>query len=148
MISRVNRYQLWSFNMDLIKTAISIKHSLPIKTLLSLSLLSCVSVVSAKRLPPPDVAPVTAGGIVYSAPQLQSSSEQPGGFIEARTQSNQLVLWRKKIYDTVYNKDLERDVQDVYITTLRLNGKTLMIQDEKSRTFCLNTDSQLLARCG
>lgn len=134
--------------MDLSRNTSGIQRTYSIPTVIGLSLLTCAFVAHAKRLPPPTVASVSAGGVEYSAPHSLSYSGQNGGFIVAKGQKNQQVLWRKKIYNINYNKDLEKDVQDVYITTLRLKGKTLVIHDEKSRTFCLNTMTQLVTHCG
>lgn len=133
--------------MDLSRTTTSIKPSCSIKSIISVALLAVTTLASAKRLPPPQVVSINAGGVEYSVPQDRVFSGQLGGFIEAKDQSSHLLKWRKQVYHTSYNSDLERDIQDVFITSLTLSGKTLMVRDEKSRVFCLDTDTQWVTQC-
>jgi hypothetical protein len=44
---------------------------------------------------------------------------------------NQL-LWDRMIYRIRYDRNLERDVQDVFITEIHLDGKTLFVTNESS----------------
>jgi len=42
------------------------------------------------------------------------------------------------VYRNTIDPLLERDVQDVFITDLELQGQTLLVEDEKSRCFSIN----------
>ena len=50
------------------------------------------------------------------------------------------LLWSIQVYTTTYHKDVEQDVQDVFIKTLSIDRdhNLLIISDEKSRVFVLN----------
>ena len=65
---------------------------------------------------------------------------QNGGVVEARDPKTKELLWQVQVYKTVYKKGLERDIQDVFITSLELDKaqNLLIISDEKSRVFALN----------
>jgi hypothetical protein len=71
---------------------------------------------SAKRTVPRAVEPVTVHGVTYSAPATAM------GFVVASDASSGRELWRQRIYRISVNPSLERDVQDVFITSLTLRG--------------------------
>lgn len=94
-----------------------------------------VSTVHAKRAVPIKVQPVIAGQIEYRAPASQM------GCVEAwDTKSNELI-WRRQLYVVKYNVSLERDVQDVFITTLKLKDNTVVVKNERSSEYELDLDT-------
>ena len=46
------------------------------------------------------------------------------GCVEAWDKKSNEMIWRRQIYVVKYTVGLERDVQDVFITTLKLKGNT------------------------
>lgn len=88
-----------------------------------------------KRLLPPEVQPVRHGHVEYRAPHRQM------GFIEAWDVEAGQLLWLRQIYVVKYRPDLERDVQDVFIVSLKLENGYLLLTNERSSTYRLNLDS-------
>jgi hypothetical protein len=103
----------------------------------------------AKRPAPAPVIPVRYRGMIYSAPPFTKESSgkplQRGGYIEAHDAKSGKLLWRVRIYKTRYNPLLETDVQDVFITKLFLEDDTLIVADEKNRTFHLDLRTRHVA---
>ena len=89
----------------------------------------------AKRLAPNEVAPVKTDKAVISVPHFPK-----GGVLEAHDPKTKKLLWRVQVYKTVYDKNLEKDVQDVFIKSLSYDKRhnLLIMSDEKGRVFVLN----------
>jgi hypothetical protein len=102
---------------------------------IAVAVLMAVGVAEAKRVAPKDVAPVTKDGVTYSAPQDSM------GFVVARSEKGGGLIWSRQIYVVKYNPDLEKDVQDCFITTLVLDGKKLIVTNERSGQFELDLDT-------
>jgi hypothetical protein len=102
--------------------------------IVALLVLTAVGIAEAKRVAPKDVAPVTKDGITYSAPQGQM------GFVVAKTAKGDM-LWSRQIYVVKFNPDLEKDVQDCFITTLALDGGKLIVTNEQTDQFELDLDN-------
>lgn len=92
------------------------------------------SLALAKRPAPKDVAPVKAGAIVYHAPFEQM------GCVEARNAEGKLI-WRRQIYVIKFDPNLEKDVQDNFITTMEVDGPTMTVKNERGSQYKLNLDS-------
>ena len=108
------------------------------------------SVVMAKRAAPKDVPPIITDNATYSAPHVrmpQFSMRNPG-FVEAHHPKTKKLLWRIQIYNIKYDPALEQDVQDVFIKTMSLDKKnnSLLISDERSRTYVLDLTTKKVAR--
>ncbi len=88
----------------------------------------------AKRVPPKAVAPVRVGGIIYNVPHFGvfHGKHQNGGFVQAWDAKTKKLLWDRMVYRTLYDRDLETDVQDVFIATIRVVGSKLLVTDEAS----------------
>ncbi len=56
---------------------------------------------------------------------------QSGGHVVAYDQASKQELWRLQVYRTAYDNALEGDVQDVFITSLTIEGDQLIVRDEK-----------------
>lgn len=97
---------------------------------------------AGKRVAAPSVAPLTLDGVRYEAPAdtRDFGDEQAGGYIVACDARSGRELWRLRIYATAYDGQLEQDVQDVYIRSLRAgpHGRTLEIVDELDRHYTLD----------
>lgn len=95
-----------------------------------------------KRVGPPDVPPVTIGGVRYEAIHWgrERGLEQNGGYIAAIDTKSGKELWILKIYQIDYIPKLETDVQDIFIDSMKAgaNGQSLEIVDEKGRRYTVN----------
>ena len=119
------------------------------KTTKNLILLAAVTIISpsiayAVRIPPKPVAPIDYNDVIYSVPHFiycSNQENQNGGYILARDKKTKRIKWLIQIYVTKYNKSLETDVQDIFITNIKLDGDFLKIKDEKGRTFTLNINT-------
>lgn len=91
--------------------------------------------VHAKRAAPTKVKPVASGTMEYRAPQSQI------GCIEAwNTESNEMS-WRRQIYVIKYQSGLERDIQDIFITNLRLTENQLIVSNESNSEYSLDLNT-------
>jgi hypothetical protein len=110
-----------------------------------------VSDVMAKRAAPDEVAPIATETAVFSAPHFPEGDRvQNGGVLEARDPQTKKLLWQVQIYNTEYDKGLEKDVQDVFIKSLSFDKvhNLLIMSDEKSRVFVLNLSTKKVTRIG
>ena len=94
-------------------------------TLALAALLVTASTAAAKRRAPAEVAPVIHQGVRYTAPTGRM------GWVEARDETGDTLLWEVRVYIVTYDPAKEQDVQDVYITELRLEGGELVVRDER-----------------
>jgi hypothetical protein len=101
---------------------------------IALAVLS-VSTAPAKRSAPDEVTPIKSGDIEYRAPHGQM------GCVEAWNVKQNDLIWRRQIYVVKYAIGLERDVQDVFITTIELKDKTLIVKNERKSEYELNLES-------
>lgn len=86
----------------------------------------------AKRAAPKPVPAVTLNNIRYSAPH------QLMGYVVAADTTKNKEIWRKRIYEVIIKPALERDVQDVFITSLVIENGTLVITNERGESYTLD----------
>jgi hypothetical protein len=88
----------------------------------------------AKREPPKQVDPLEYKGIIYQTLPwaAENGTNQNGGFIQVIEKDTNKVLWQLQVYKTKYLSTMERDVQDVFITGLKIdkNNEMLLVQSE------------------
>jgi hypothetical protein len=117
------------------------KHCTIIGSLLSLALFLGVLTAPAlaKRGPPPDAAPVVADGVRYQAVHDRyTANNAPAGlraYVEAWDVKADKLLWNVKVYEIVYDQNLESDVQDIYIESLKMDGKILVATTERKKEY-------------
>ena len=87
----------------------------------------------AKRPAPKDVPPVIAGGIKYTAPPRDG-----GGYVEARDVGSGKLLWELRVYEIKVDQNLERDVQNIFITSLKIADGKLQVANEKGDKFVVD----------
>lgn len=94
----------------------------------------------AKRLPPTEVNPVEKDGIQYRAPHwgVTEGRNQNGGYIEAWDVKRHKRLWGIQVYKSEINPAKERDVQDVFITTLAFQGIELLVRNERGEVYSVD----------
>lgn len=88
----------------------------------------------AKRGPAPEVTPLELNGYRYSAPHTEM------GVIEAVDMKTEKKRWDMKVYDIIFNDNLERDVQWVFIKRLSFNRAELIVIDEKDNEYLVPLD--------
>lgn len=99
-----------------------------------------VGQVDAKRAAPKEVPPVTIQGVKVTAPHWgrANGKTQNGGYLEATSVETGKVLWELKVYEVRPNPKLEGDVQDVFITSLKLVDGNLEILNEAGDKFVVD----------
>ena len=93
---------------------------------------STTAQISQKRKAPNEVKPLISGNIKYSAPTNEI------GYIVAQNINTNSIIWKKQIYQIIYNRNLESDVQDVFIDSLNLQEHYLIIHTENNKTYFLD----------
>jgi len=104
-----------------------------------------------KRVGPKAVEPVTCDGVRYEALRWGKERDlgQNGGFVVAFDEISGDELWLQKIYDVVYDNEMESDKQDVFITGLELdeNREELLISNERGERFGMSlSDRRVVTR--
>lgn len=105
--------------------------------------------LTPKRVGPKDVPAVTIKDLRFEVIHWGKDRgfTQNGGYIAAFDKTSGEELWTLKIYDIVYDPDLESDVQDIFIKSMKksLFGNNLKITDERGRKYVVNTDTRTVA---
>lgn len=94
-----------------------------------------------KRVGPPEVEPVTLGGLRFEAVHWgrERGLGQNGGYIEAFDAATGAALWLLRIYAIDYRDELEEDVQDLFIEELKAGPRgKLTVIDEQGRRFTVD----------
>jgi hypothetical protein len=97
-----------------------------------LPLFLMVTPAQAKRAAPKPVPSVVASSVEYSAPREQM------GFVVATDTVSHKELWRERIYTVRIDPALERDVQEVFITSLVIENGALIITNERGDSYALD----------
>ena len=101
-----------------------------LKSIFLILAITLIPTISAKRVPPIPVRPVTINNIRFEAPITRM------GIVEAYTANKK--LWEQSVYKINYIPNLEKDIQDIYITKLENFMGILKITNEKGDIFELN----------
>ncbi len=91
--------------------------------------------VFAKRSPPVKVEPVRVAEVEYRVPHDQM------GCVEAWDVRTNQLIWRKQVYVVKYDVDLEKDVQDVFITAVELQKGKLLLKNERQSEYELDLET-------
>lgn len=104
----------------------------------------------AKRVAPKKVEPLIHGNFVYIAPHFTNidGANQNGGYIKVLDAKSGVKLWGLLVYKTEYDPDLEKDIQDVFITSLSINflGTKLTVTDELGRQYEINISDKSVTK--
>jgi len=89
---------------------------------------------------PKDVPPVTFQAVKYSAPHwgLANNKKQNGGYVEAVALDTGKMLWELRVYEIKYDARVEGDVQDIFITSLKLVNGNLDVLNEAGDKFVVD----------
>jgi hypothetical protein len=92
---------------------------------------------SAKRVAPKNVPPVTHRGVKYVFPHFSSENgkSRHGGVVEARDERSDALLWKLTVYEVWHKPWLESDVQDVFITSARMENEALIVTNERGEAY-------------
>ncbi len=110
-----------------------------VSVLLALGLLSTAAY--AKRMAPGEVSPVTHEGVTYSAPAFGVFCGRPkinGQYLQAKDAKTDKLLWELRVYEIKYDPDLEGDVQDIFITSLKVVNGNLEVVNERGDKFVVD----------
>lgn len=90
-----------------------------------------------KRLAPKAAAPVVADGVRYTAPPFGAfrGRSQNGGYVDAEDVRSGKLIWSRMIYRVQYEPNLEKDVQDVFITRIKVKRGRLFVTTERAEEF-------------
>jgi len=94
----------------------------------------------AKRVGPPEVKPLTVGGVTYRAGHT-ADSRGNRGTVEAVDATTGKRRWLVTVYDVPYRPGLETDVQDVFIKSLEVEGTCLRVTDERGVVRCVDLET-------
>jgi hypothetical protein len=94
----------------------------------------------AKRAAPKPVPPVLVNAVEYSAPHA------PMGFVVATDTTSHKELWRERIYTVKTDPLLERDVQDVFITSLAIDKGSLVVTNERGDSYSLDLATRKITK--
>ena len=99
--------------------------------------------VQAKRIPQKPVATVTAAGIIYSA-----SGDGADQYVIANDVSSSRELWKVKVFHNHIRFWIERDVQFVFISDMKLSDKYLFVRDERDRCYSIDLTNRRVRKHG
>lgn len=88
----------------------------------------------AKRLAPQPVTPVTHSGLRFEAPHWAYENQKMkhnGGYVRVMNIQSGLPVCTKQVYETFYDTNIEEDIQDNFITSLKIEKDILLISSEK-----------------
>ena len=100
-----------------------------------------------KRAAPIQAKPVIFKGVKYEAmlwsePTWGSDPlpDTAAAFVVAMSVDSGAELWRAKLYDILYDPEMERDKQEIYVErlTLNLTRSKLKAQDERGRKYLID----------
>jgi len=110
--------------------------------LFSLLLVIGISQSDAKRKAAKAVEPVFFKGVEYRAPALKM------GYIEAWDFKTKAKLREIQVYRVKMESGLEKDVQDVFISSLSLDqvGNCLLVKNEREEKYRVDLESREVKR--
>lgn len=103
--------------------------------------------IAAKRAAPPRVAPVTFEGTTYRQIRGGEADLQGSGVLAAEDAAGNRK-WTIAVYDVPYDPVLERDVQEVYFTSMELDAenRALIIENERGERYSVGIDVAKVTR--
>ncbi len=98
----------------------------------------------------PRPKPVTAAGVRYEVVRnaRMRGFDQAGGVVEAVDAKTKASLWTLQVYTVRFDPQEERDVQEVFITSLAVDaaGKRLKVTNERKETYVIDTATREVSR--
>ena len=97
---------------------------------------------SAKRLTPTKVDPVAYEGIRYVAP----NNDGRRGYIEAWNVGTNKKVWELTIFNNRIDRNLEEDVQWVFINALNIQDGGLLVTSEDGKTYQVDVNTKAITQ--
>lgn len=99
----------------------------------------------AKRLGPSEVSEA-GGGSLFEAVQFTNANYDTsfnGGVVKCSDAETGRELWSLQVYQVKSaDKDMEGDMVDVFITSLKLNGDRLRVENENGDVFTVHVETR------
>jgi hypothetical protein len=95
--------------------------------------------IQAKRVAPKKVQSIVHNNIEYSVDHSNIGS------ILIKDKSSNMTK-NLKIYTIEYNKDLEKDVQDIFIKNLKISNNYLLITNESNKVFSMDLSTHQITQ--
>ncbi len=92
------------------------------------------SLINAKRAAPPEVEPLTVDGVTYSVSHIKDKCFFTA-YVIATDEETKSRKWKTQIYKITFNQEMEKDVQEVYISKLESTEDYLIIETEGNRSY-------------
>jgi len=93
-----------------------------------------------EKLTPEHLA-IVADGVTYIPAYEYYSQERKISFLEARDATTNKLLWRQKVYEVPYIRGLEDDVQDIPITSLRIENGSVIVENQTGEVYAVDIES-------
>jgi hypothetical protein len=100
----------------------------------------------AKRAAPGEVSPVIWNGVRYAAAPHGGCGFAHPGCVEASDAETGQTLWKIEVYQIQYRPDLEKDVQDVFIISLKVEGNRLVVTNERGEIYEVNLETRVVQK--
>lgn len=108
------------------------------------------TITSAKRKAPSEIPSIIFKGKKYIVTHWnkEPAFKQNGGIIEVWNIKKNRLIKRVLIYKIQYKSEIESDIQDVFITSIKLNKSknTIIIVNEKGNIYGLNIHNYKVTR--
>ena len=101
--------------------------------------LSASTSVEAKRAAKPKVDSIVNGTITYYA---DDGDAEKMGHVYARNTKTNALIWKVKVYEVKIDENLEKDIQWVFISSMKLKDGKLTIENEKGKKFEVDVKTQ------
>jgi hypothetical protein len=92
----------------------------------------------AKRKTPKEVSDIRYDSLILQRSEME--------YVQALDSATKIILWKKKIYNVSYIPGMETDVQDVFIDSMYLQNKLLIIRNERKKWFSLDLQTLKVKR--
>lgn len=109
----------------------------------------------AKRVPPTEISDIVYGEnkICFECSAnctctncFEKADTSFCACIVSRNKETNAIVWRTQLYEYKYNPNVEKDVQYVFLKTMKLNYDIITATDEKDNTYKLNAKTGLLEK--
>lgn len=106
------------------------------------AMLGAAAPALAKRGPAPKVKPLNYRHLQFRAPNTLETMGQ----VQAWDRKSKKMVWKHLVYSIAVDPDLEEDVQWRFITSLKVQGKKLLVENEGGEKFTVELPPQLLKK--
>lgn len=97
----------------------------------------------AKRLAPAEIKPVQFNDYKITS-YFSRTKTGFSVYLRAREKGKKDYVWKTQLFSRRYNLQLETDVQDIHLRSLKLEGRRLVAIDEKGMAYEVNAQNGVL----